>query len=63
MNHYLAFELISELKKNITGILEKIDNTSYDDILRLRNEAAEQGIEMTPNEVIDLIKLLKIAGS
>lgn len=56
-------KLVCMLDKSSENILEKINNTSYDDILRLRNEAAEQGIEMTPNEVIDLIKLLKIAGS
>jgi hypothetical protein len=26
-------------------------------------EAAERGIEMTPSEVVDLIQLLKAAGS
>jgi len=56
-------KLACMLDKSSENILEKINNTSYDDVLRLRNEAAERGIEMTPCEVINLIELLKIAGS
>lgn len=56
-------KLACMLDKSSENILEKINNTSYNDVLRLRNEAAERGIEITPDEVIDLIKLLKIAGS
>lgn len=55
--------LASQLNKSGENIVDKVNNTSYNDVLRLRMEAAEMGIEMTPQEVIDLMRLLKEAGS
>ena len=52
-------------KLNLSGedIVDKADNTDYNDVLRLRMQAAERGIEMTPQEVVELIELLREAGS
>ena len=55
--------LASQLNKSGENIVDKVNNTSYNDVLRLRMEAAEMGIEMTPQEVIGLMRLLKEVGS
>jgi hypothetical protein len=60
---YPLLKLVSSLNTSGENILDKIENTTYNDVLRLRMEAAERGIEMTPSEVVDLIQLLKAAGS
>lgn len=52
-------DVIKNIVDNKYEIIEKINNTSYKDILKLRNEAAERGIEFTPNEIIEHINLLK----
>jgi cytochrome P450 len=63
MNEHAVLKLVAYLDKKGGDILDKIDNTKYTDVLKLRMEAAENGIEMTPDEVLDLILLLKEAGS
>lgn len=60
---YHVLKFASELNKSGGNVLEKAANTTYNDVLRLRMEAAEIGIEMTPGEVLDLIELIKMAGS
>jgi cytochrome P450 len=63
MNEHAVLKLVAYLDKKGADMLDKIDNTTYTDVLKLRMEAAENGIEMTPDEVLDLILLLKEAGS
>lgn len=61
-NNFENKDLLNFIEKFINdrvNMLEKIDNTSYNDILRLRGEAAEIGVEMTPQEVFDLIMFIK----
>lgn len=52
-------DVIRNIVDNKYEIIERINNTSYEDVLKLRNEAAERGIEFTPNEIIEHINLLK----
>jgi hypothetical protein len=54
---------VSKLNLSGENIVDKADNTDYNDVLRLRMQAAERGIEMTPQEVVELIELLREAGS
>jgi hypothetical protein len=55
---------IEELRNNKESYQQKIKNIKNKDILRLRNEAAEQGVEMTPDEVYEYLKLmLEIASN
>lgn len=49
---------IENLTDNRTEMLDKISNTGNNDILRLRNQAAECGIEMTPAEIKSYIRLM-----
>jgi hypothetical protein len=49
-------EIIISDKENL---LQRINNTTRSDILKLRNDAAEIGIEFTPDEVVKHIELLK----
>ena len=58
-----VLNLVSELNMSGENVLDKIQNTSYNDVLRLRREAAELGIEMTPSEVLDMIEILRVAAS
>ena len=58
-----VLNLVSELNMSGENMLDKIQNTSYNDVLRLRREAAELGIEMTPSEVLDMIEILRVAAS
>lgn len=60
-NEKILFDYISILDKQRDKMLDKIDNTGHNEALRLRNEAAEQGIELTPDEVKDLILFMKEA--
>ena len=60
-NDKILFDYIHLLDKQRDKMLDKIDNTGHIDILRLRNEAAEQGIELTPHEVANLIVFMKEA--
>ena len=60
---FTLFNLASQLNKSGENIVDKVNNTTYNDVLRLRMEAAEMGIEMTPQEVIGLMRLLKEVGS
>jgi len=52
-------DIIRNIVSNKKDILRRINNTTYESILKLRNEAAEIGIEFTPDEIIEHIKLLK----
>jgi hypothetical protein len=54
---------VSKLNLSGENIVDKANNTDYNDVLRLRMQAAERGIEMTPQEVVELIELLREAGS
>ena len=63
IENFPLLNLASQLNKSGENIVDKVNNTSYNDVLKLRMEAAERGIEMTPQEVIDLMRLLKEAGS
>ena len=58
IDNFPVIKLASELNKIGENLVDKVNNTSYNDVLRLRMEAAERGIEMTPQEVIDLISIL-----
>lgn len=63
IDDFPVIKLASELNKIGENLVDKVNNTTYNDVLRLRMEAAERGIEMTPQEVIDLMRLLKEAGT
>lgn len=60
-NDKILFDYIFSLDKQRDKMLDKIDNTGHNDILRLRNEAAERGVELTPDEITDLIVFMKEA--
>lgn len=49
---------IEELIQNKESYQQRIKSIKNKDILRLRNEAAEQGVEMTPDEVCEYLKLM-----
>jgi hypothetical protein len=51
--------LIQTIVSDKENLLQRINNTTRSDIFRLRNEAAEIGIEFTPDEVVKHIELLK----
>ena len=38
---------------------KRLDNMSQSDVMQIRNELAENGIEMTPNEINGCLELLK----
>jgi len=52
-------DIIKQIVSNKEDILRRINNTTYGSILKLRNEAAENGIEFTPDEIVEHIKFLK----
>lgn len=54
-----SYDLIQSLINNKEEILERLDNTKDKDIVRLRTEAAENGVEMTLKEVRDHLDLLR----
>lgn len=60
-NEKILFDYISILDKQRDKMLDKIDNTGHNEVLSLRNEAAEQGIELTPDEVKYLIAFMREA--
>ena len=50
---------VKNMKDNKNDILNRLKNTSNKDIIRIRNEAAENGVEMTISEVKDHLNFIK----
>ena len=55
------FNWASQLQSNRTEILDSLDNTTYNDVVKLRNLAAEHGYEMTNQEVIEILNFMREA--
>jgi hypothetical protein len=50
---------VDYMRNNKDDILNRLKNTSNRDIIRIRNEAAENGIEMTISEVKDHLNFMQ----
>jgi hypothetical protein len=55
------FNWANQLQSNRTEILDSLDKTTYNDVVALRNLAAEHGYEMTNQEVIEILDFMREA--
>ena len=59
----IIMNFVSKINLSGKNMVDKANKTDYNDVLKLRMQAAERGVELTPQEVVDLIELLREAGS
>lgn len=53
------YQWAEDMRNNKDKILKQLSNTNRIDVIRLRNEAAEAGIEMTIAEVEEHLDMIK----
>lgn len=52
-------KLLNKIRSNKSNYVKSLNKIDHKEVLRLRRDAAESGVEMTPSEVYSYLNILR----